>query len=95
MNMYVSNLGFSTEEEDLRKIFAPYGEVSSAKIIHDRETGKSRGFAFVEMSDETASRKAMADLNDTTVDGRSIKVSEAKPKEDKPSRGGSFNKSRF
>ena len=96
MNMYVSNLGFSTEEEDLRKIFAPYGEVSSAKIIHDRETGKSRGFAFVEMSDETASRKAMADLNDTTIDGRSIKVSEAKPKEDKPSRNGSsFNRNRF
>ena len=100
--MYVSNLGFSVQDEDLKKIFSQYGEVSSAKIINDRDTGKSRGFGFVEMADEAASRKAMAELNDTTIDGRSIKVSEAKPKEDRPSRSGggynngsSFNKNRY
>ena len=100
--MYVSNLGFSVQEEDLKKLFSQYGEVSSAKIINDRDTGKSRGFGFVEMSDEAASRKAMAELNDTSIDGRSIKVSEAKPKEDRSSRGGggynndsSFNKNRY
>jgi len=99
MNIYVSNLSFNVQDEDLREFFAPYGEVSSAKIINDRETGRSRGFGFVEMSDDTASRKAIAELNDATIDGRTIKVVEAKPKEDRPARsfnnGNSYNKNRY
>ena len=96
MNIYVSNLSFNVQDEDLREFFAPYGEVTSAKIINDRETGKSRGFGFVEMADETASKKAIAELDQATVEGRTIKVVEAKPKEDRSGRssgGGSFNKS--
>ncbi|HEU4904164.1 MAG TPA: RNA-binding protein [Flavisolibacter sp.] len=86
MNIYVSNLSFDVQDQDLRDFFTPYGEVTSAKIITDRETGRSRGFGFVEMSDEAASRKAIAELNDSTVDGRNIKVTEARPKEDRPAR---------
>src|SRR5829696_1071858 len=88
MNIYVSNLSFNVQDEDLREFFTPYGEVTSAKVINDRETGRSRGFGFVEMSDDEASRKAIAELNDASVDGRTIKVMEAKPKEDKPRGGG-------
>ena len=93
MNIYVSNLSFNIQDEDLREFCAPYGEVTSAKIINDRETGRSRGFGFVEMSDDAASKKAITELNDATVDGRTIKVMEAKPKEDRPARGngGNFN----
>ena len=95
MNIYVSNLSFNVQDEDLRNFFTPFGEVTSAKIINDRESGRSRGFGFVEMSDESASKKAIAELNDATVEGRTIKVMEAKPKEDKPARnnygGGNFN----
>ncbi len=89
MNIYVSNLGFNVQDEDLKEFFTPYGDVSSAKIINDRETGKSRGFGFVEMSDDEAAKKAIAELDGATVEGRAIKVMEAKPKEDKP-RGGGF-----
>ena len=88
MNIYVSNLSFNVQDEDLREFFTPYGEVTSAKIINDRETGRSRGFGFVEMSDDEAAKKAIAELNDASVDGRNIKVMEAKPKEDKPRGGG-------
>ncbi len=92
MNIYVSNLSFNVQDEDLREFFAPYGEVTSAKIINDRETGRSRGFGFVEMSDDAASKKAIAELDGATVEGRAIKVVEAKPKEDRPARsGGGFN----
>jgi RNA recognition motif-containing protein len=84
MNIYVSNLSFNVQDEDLREFFAPYGEVTSAKIINDRETGRSRGFGFVEMPDDEASQKAISELNEATVEGRTIKVMEAKPKEDRP-----------
>jgi RNA recognition motif-containing protein len=89
MNIYVSNLSFNVQDEDLREFFTPYGEVTSAKVITDRETGKSRGFGFVEMSDDAASKKAIQELNGATVDNRTINVTEAKPKTDRPSRGGS------
>jgi RNA recognition motif-containing protein len=88
MNIYVSNLSFNVQDEDLREFFAPYGEITSAKIINDRETGKSRGFGFVEMPDDAASKKAIEELDGATVEGRAIKVMEAKPKEDKPRGGG-------
>ena len=98
MNIFVSNLSFNVQDEDLREFFTPYGEVSSAKIINDRETGRSRGFGFVEMSDDEAARKAIAELDQATVEGRTIKVTEAKPREDRPARsfsggngGGGYN----
>ena len=97
MNIYVSNLGFNVQDEDLREFFTPYGEVTSAKVIMDKMTNKSRGFGFVEMPDNEASKKAITELDGATVEGRTIKVVEARPKEDRPSRdsrggGGGFNK---
>jgi RNA recognition motif-containing protein len=107
MNIYVSNLGFNVQDEDLKEFFTPYGEVTSAKIINDRESGRSRGFGFVEMPDDAAAQKAIAELNDASVEGRTIKVMEAKPKEDRPARsnnggggggynnGNSYNRNRY
>ena len=86
MNIYVSNLSFNVQDEDLKDFFASYGEVTSAKIINDRETGNSRGFGFVEMSDDVAAKKAITELDGATVEGRVIKVVEARPKGDKPAR---------
>ncbi len=86
MNIYVSNLSFNLQDEDLKQFFTPYGEVTSAKIINDRESGRSRGFGFVEMSDEAASRKAIAELDGSSVDNRTITVTEAKPREEKSGR---------
>jgi RNA recognition motif-containing protein len=90
MNIYVSNLSFTVQDEDLKEFFAPYGEVTSAKVITDKFTGKSRGFGFVEMPDSTAGNKAIAALDSGTVDGRQIRVTVAKPKESRPSNNGSF-----
>ena len=81
--MYVSNLGFHTADDDLRKLFEPFGSVSSAKVITDRDTGKSRGFGFVEMESDNDAREAMKALNNEEIEGRSISVSEARPREDK------------
>lgn len=88
MNIYVSNLSFNVQDEDLKEFFAEYGEVTSAKVITDKFTGRSRGFGFVEMSDDAASQKAIQELDGATVEGRAIKVSEAKPREARPSNGG-------
>ncbi|HET6253454.1 MAG TPA: RNA-binding protein [Puia sp.] len=88
MNIYVANLSFAVQDEDLREFFTPYGEVTSAKVIMDKVSGRSRGFGFVEMSDDEAARKAITELDGATVEGRAIKVNEAKPKEDKPFGGG-------
>ncbi|TMI85858.1 MAG: RNA-binding protein [Bacteroidetes bacterium] len=93
MNIYVSNLSFAVSDEDLRDFFAAYGEVSSAKVIMDKFTNRSRGFAFVEMPDETSAQKAIQELDGATVDGRSIKVNVARPKENnKSSRSFSNNR---
>ena len=94
MNIYVSNLSFAVKDEDLRGFFAEYGEVSSAKVITDKLTNRSRGFAFVEMPDETAAQKAIQELDGATVDGRSIKVNVARPKETN-SKSGSFSNRRW
>lgn len=91
MNIYVSNLGFSTQDEDLRKLFSEYGDVSSAKIIMDKETNRSRGFGFVEMPDDNAGKTAISELDGTMVDGRAIKVVIARPREDKGGGGGRSN----
>ena len=83
MNIYVSNLSFNVQDEDLKEFFTEYGEVSSAKVITDKFTGKSRGFGFVEMPDDAAAQKAIAELDSATVDGRAIKVTVAKPREER------------
>ena len=87
-NIYVGNLSFNATEEDIRQAFAEYGEVSSVNIIQDRETGRSRGFAFVEMPDGEQAKEAIEKVNLSEIDGRSITVNEARPKRDRPRRGG-------
>jgi RNA recognition motif-containing protein len=83
MNIYVSNLSFNVQDEDLKSYFADYGDVASAKVITDKLTNRSRGFGFVEMPDDAAAQKAIAELDGATVDGRTIKVNVAKPREEK------------
>jgi RNA recognition motif-containing protein len=90
MNIYVSNLAFSIQDQELKDLFTPFGAVSSAKVINDRDTGRSKGFGFVEMDDDNAAKEAIQQLDQSTLDGRPIKVSEAKPKPAK-----SFNNSPF
>jgi RNA recognition motif-containing protein len=80
MNIYVANLNFDLQDEDLKELFVPYGEVGSARIVMDNVTGRSRGFGFVEMADEAAGKKAIEQLNGFTVGRRPIKVNEANPK---------------
>jgi RNA recognition motif-containing protein len=77
MNIFVGNLPFSTSESDLRAMFADYGDIESVAIITDRDTGRSRGFGFVELSDNTRAADALRDLDGTDIDGRSIRVNEA------------------
>lgn len=86
MNLYVSNLGFQVSDNDLRKLFEGYGQVSSAKVITDRETGRSRGFGFVEMDSEKDANAAMSKLNGKEMDGRTISVSVAREKENRNDR---------
>ena len=81
--MYVSNLGFNTSDNDLKKLFEAYGKVSSAKIITDRETGRSRGFGFVEMDSDSEANEAISKLNGQDVGGRSISVTVAREKENR------------
>ena len=88
MNIYVSNLNFRTRGESLQTLFGEYGEVSSANIITDRETGRSRGFGFVEMPNGDEGSAAIAALDGRDMDGRALKVNEARPKEE-GGRGGS------
>ena len=78
MNMYVSNLSFHTADDDLRKLFEQFGNVSSVKIITDRETGRSRGFAFVEMDSDAEAKEAIKGLNNKDVEGRALSVSVAR-----------------
>jgi len=91
MNIYVSNLSFNVADEDLREFFAEYGEVSSAKIITDRTTGNSRGFGFVEMPNDEQAKKAIQELDGGVVEGRTISVTIAKPKEERPNNKRSFS----
>ena len=92
MNIYVSNLNFSTSGESLQELFAAYGEVTSARIITDRETGRSRGFGFVEMSDDTEGQNAISQLNETDFEGKTIGVNVARPKTERSS--GGYNRGR-
>jgi RNA recognition motif-containing protein len=102
MNIYVSNLSLTTNDEGLNSAFSSYGKVGSAKVIVDRFTGKSRGFGFVEMPDSVEAGKAIEELHNATVDGNAISVVVARPREDKPVRSNNFrddssmyNKSRW
>ena len=80
MNLYVGNLSYEMSEENLRNEFAEYGEVKSAKIITDRDTGRSRGFGFVEMNSDGEGKKAMEALNGKDFEGRELVVNEARPR---------------
>ena len=105
MNIYVSNLSFNVADEDLKDFFAEYGEITSAKIIMDRATGRSRGFGFVEMPNEEEAKKAIQELDGGVVEGRTISVTVAKPREERPnnnnnnrrsfSNNGSYGNSRY
>lgn len=92
MNIYVSNLNFSTKSESLQELFALYGEVTSANIINDRETGRSRGFGFVEMTDDAEGQKAISELNETEFEGKTISVNVARPRTERSS--GGYNNNR-
>ena len=99
MKLYVGNLPFSVDEEGLKKLFEGY-EVAEAALIKDKFSGRSKGFGFVTIEDEEASKKAISEMNGKDVEGRELKVSEAKPMEDRPPRrdfgghrgGGGFNR---
>ena len=88
MKLYVGNLAFQTSSEDLQELFAQAGTVESASVVEDRETGRSRGFGFVEMSSKEEGEAAIAKFNGQEVNGRSLNVNEAKPREDRGGRGG-------
>ena len=83
MNIFVASLPFSADDQDLREIFEPFGEVTSAKVIFDRDRNRSKGFGFVEMADKAAAQNAISELNDSTYEGRPLVVKEA---EDRPKR---------
>ena len=83
MNIYVGNLSYNTTEDDLRTKFSAFGTVDSVKVIADRDTGRSKGFAFIEMSDQSSGNAAIEGLNGQDVDDRALKVNEARPREDR------------
>lgn len=87
MKLYVGNLAFSTNENELREMFESHGDVHSASIVMDRDTGRSRGFGFVEMERE-GGEKAIAEMNGASIGGRAIVVNEARPREERSNRGG-------
>lgn len=102
MNIYVSNLNFSTTSKSLQELFAAHGDVESAKIITDRESGRSRGFGFVEMPNDTEGQNAISELNETDFEGKTISVNVARPKTDRSSGGynnrggnGGYNRNRY
>jgi len=86
MNIYVGNLAYSVTDNELRDAFAEFGEVSRANVIMDRDTGRSKGFGFVEMPDNAQAEAAIAGLNEKQLSGRAIRVNEARPRDDRPRR---------
>lgn len=83
-NIYVGNLSYQATEDEVRQAFLPFGEVSSVSVIRDRETGRSRGFAFVEMSNTDEANEAIEKVNMTEIAGRKVTVNEARPRQDRP-----------
>ena len=94
MNIYIANLSYEVNDNDLKELFAQYGTVTSAKVINDRDTGRSRGFGFVEMSNKEEALKAINELNNATYDGKTISVNEARPKSDRGEGGGGYGNNR-
>jgi len=88
MNIYVGNLSYETGDNELREAFSAYGTVTEARVIEDKYTGRSRGFAFVEMADANEGQKAIAEMNGKNLGGRTLTVNEARPREDRPRSGG-------
>jgi RNA recognition motif-containing protein len=88
MNIFVAKLSYNTKDDTLRSLFEQFGEVTSAKIIFDKIENRSKGFGFVEMPNDDEARNAIRDLNETTLDGRTIVVKEAQPREDNRGGGG-------
>jgi RNA recognition motif-containing protein len=87
MNIYVSNISFKSSEDELRELFEQHGEVSSVKIILDKETQRSRGFGFVDMPDDSEAKQAIEELNGYSLQGKDLTVNEARPKTDSPRQG--------
>ena len=83
MNIYIGNLPYTISEDELRELFAAHGEVKSASIIMDRESGRSKGFGFVEMPDKAQGESAISALNESNVQGRNVRVNEARPRPDR------------
>lgn len=81
MNIYVGNLSFKVSDQELMEVFEKFGDVTSAKVIKDRETGRSKGFGFVEIENEAAAQTAIDTLDGTEINGRTVKVNKARPKE--------------
>lgn len=94
MNIYIGNLSYKVSDNDLQEVFEEFGEVSSAKVITDRDTGRSKGFAFVEMENDEDAQTAIEELDGTELDGRTIKVNKARPKSS-GNRGGGGNRNRY
>ncbi len=92
MNIFVTRLSYSTSSEDLKDLFSEYGEVTSSNVIIDKSTGRSKGFGFVEMSDDSEGQHAIDELNNCEFDGRTIVVKKAKPREGRSDGGGRDNK---
>jgi RNA recognition motif-containing protein len=90
MNIYVGNISFNASEDDIRDIFGEYGQVDSVKIILDHDTGRSRGFGFVEMANDDEGRAAVESLNGYDLEGRELKVNEARPRERRNNFGGGY-----
>lgn len=86
MNLFVGNLSFKVSDDDLRIAFEAHGQVTAARVVRERDTGRSRGFGFVEMPNDDQGRRAIAALNDKPIAGRPVKVNEAQPRGDRPSR---------
>ncbi|GHV37787.1 RNA-binding protein [Bacteroidia bacterium] len=101
MNIFIAGLSFKANDADLANLFEEYGPISSAKVITDRQTGRSKGYGFVEIDDNEVAQKAIEALNGVEYDGHALSVTEARPKEEKPrrdfggNRGGGYNRNRY
>ncbi len=94
MNIYISNLSYGVNDADLNQLFAEYGEIASSKVITDRETGRSRGFGFIEMNNEEEGHKAIEELNGAEYDGKVINVTVARPRTERSNNDGGFRSNR-
>ncbi|HTN69121.1 MAG TPA: RNA-binding protein [Dysgonamonadaceae bacterium] len=92
MNIFIAGLSYQIDDADLKELFEEYGEISSAKVITDRDTGRSRGYGFVEMDDDSEGQRAIDELNGAEYDGRTLSVSVARPRTDRRGGGGGGNR---